>query len=54
MCLFGFMDLLIIVKWQTNYEVMVHAQPPSVISSMISMFLNFGYPEGAETPFISH
>jgi hypothetical protein len=42
--LFGFMDLLIFVKWLTNYEAMVGAKPPSVISSMINMCLNFGIP----------
>lgn len=40
--LFGFMDLLIIVKWLTNYNEMVDAKPPSVITSMITMCLGFG------------
>jgi V-type ATPase 116kDa subunit family len=40
--LFGFMDLMIVVKWLTNYSTMVGANPPSVITSMITMCLNFG------------
>lgn len=40
--LFGFMDLLIITKWLTNYDDMVGAKPPSIISTMIVMCLNFG------------
>ena len=52
--LFGFMDLLIFVKWLTNYETMVGAKPPSVITSMINMCLGFGYPpeNQIETDFI--
>lgn len=42
MCLFGFMDLLIIIKWLTDYSVMVGASPPSIISLMVAMFLDFG------------
>jgi V-type H+-transporting ATPase subunit a len=42
LALFGFMDLLIIVKWLTNFEVMTDGKPPSVITSMIAMCLNFG------------
>jgi len=34
-CLFGFMDLLIIVKWLTNWEDTVDASPPSIITMMI-------------------
>ena len=45
MVLFGFMDMLIIVKWQTDFDALVGSSPPSIISSMISMFLNFGKPE---------
>ena len=56
LALFGFMDLLIIVKWLTNYSEMTDAVPPSIISSMINMFLNFGeLPPGAkDTPFFSN
>jgi V-type H+-transporting ATPase subunit a len=42
--LFGFMDFLIIVKWLTDYSVMVGASPPSIITLMVAMFL-----EGGET-----
>ena len=30
--MFGFMDFLIFVKWVTNYDAMVGAQPPSIIT----------------------
>lgn len=40
--LFGFMDLMIIVKWLTNYNAMEGAKPPSIITSMITMCLGFG------------
>jgi V-type H+-transporting ATPase subunit a len=52
--LFGFMDLLIILKWLTNYSVMVGAVPPSVIALMIQMGLNFGEADAAknETPLL--
>ena len=42
MVLFGFMDLLIIVKWLTDFSGIAGARPPSVISMMIVMCLNFG------------
>lgn len=42
LALFGFMDLLIILKWLTNYELMVDGKPPSVITSMITMCLGLG------------
>lgn len=56
LAMFGFMDFLIFVKWGTNYAAMDGANPPSIISSMINMFLNFGeLPPGAtDTPFISN
>ena len=40
--MFGFMDLLIVLKWLTNYEAIPNSNPPSVITSMITMFLNGG------------
>ena len=40
--LFGFMDLMIIIKWNTNYNEIEGAKPPSVITQMIVMCLNFG------------
>ena len=56
LALFGFMDLLIFIKWLTNYEEIPNSNPPSIISSMINMCLNFGsLPEGAtDTPFIAN
>ena len=38
--LFGLMDLLIIVKWLTDFSQL---PPPSIIATMISMGLNFGH-----------
>ena len=54
--LFGFMDFLIIVKWLTNYDLMIGAKPPSVISSMIIMSLSFGNPPAGniDTPYIQN
>lgn len=49
--MFGFMDLLIIVKWLTNFDLMENAKPASVITSMITMFLGFGE-GGIETELI--
>ena len=36
------MDTLIIVKWLTNYETIPGSKPPSIITTMITMFLGFG------------
>jgi len=41
LALFGFMDLLIIVKWLTNYSGN-ESSAPSIISTMIVMALGFG------------
>lgn len=41
LCLFGWMDLLIIVKWMTNWEGREN-RAPGIVSVMINMFLNFG------------
>jgi V-type H+-transporting ATPase subunit a len=43
-CLFGFMDILIILKWLTpwNDKSAEILTPPSIISIMINMFLNQG------------
>lgn len=46
--LFGFMDLLIVVKWLTDFSVMDGARPPSVITSMITMCLGFGEQNNAK------
>lgn len=32
LCLFGFMDFLIIVKWLTDYTTVESARPPSIIT----------------------
>lgn len=39
------MDLLIIIKWLTNYEGREHGAP-SIINTMINMGLNGGKIEG--------
>lgn len=44
MALFGFMDWLIVVKWLTDWSK-VDAQPPSIITAMITMFIKFGEKE---------
>ena len=36
------MDLLIIIKWLTNYNEIPNSQPPSIITAMITMCLNMG------------
>lgn len=41
LALFGYMDLMIIVKWLTDYSGREH-EAASVISTMIAMFLNGG------------
>ena len=51
MCLFGFMDLLIIVKWLTNWENK-EGRAPSIISIMINMFLKSGEIEEGSDPLI--
>ena len=49
LCLFGFMDLLIVLKWLTDWTGNEGAAP-SIITQMINMFLNFGAVNG--TPLI--
>lgn len=39
--MFGYMDLLIILKWTTDFSG-IENQAPSIIQSMIGMFLNGG------------
>lgn len=39
LCLFGFMDLLIVVKWLTPFT---DTPAPSIIATMIAMGLSFG------------
>jgi V-type H+-transporting ATPase subunit a len=43
LALFGYMDYLIVIKWLTDWEGRT-ANSPSVISTMIDMFLNGGKP----------
>lgn len=45
------MDLLIIVKWLTNWEGKEN-RAPSVIATMINMALNGGKVEPGTDPFI--
>ena len=48
MCLFGFMDLMIILKWLTNWEKYEQDHignqmiAPGIIQTMITMFIGFG------------
>ena len=49
--LFGFMNLLIVVKWLTNWEGRTE-RAPGIISIMISMFLNQGAPNEDEDPLL--
>jgi len=52
------MDLLIIVKWMTDFSVIDGAKPASIISTMIVMCLNFGVPpedpNQKESPIINY
>jgi len=43
MCMFGYMDMLIVWKWLTDWEGRT-MYSPSIISTMIDMFLNGGNP----------
>jgi V-type H+-transporting ATPase subunit a len=49
--LFGYMDLLIIVKWCTDYTGVEHTAP-SVITTMIEMALNGGSTSPGFTPIL--
>lgn len=40
-CMFGYMDLLIIVKWTSDWN-QKEQYAPSIINKMIQLFLNFG------------
>lgn len=46
LCLFGFMDLLIILKWLTNWSGREH-EAPSVITQMINVALKGGEINGS-------
>jgi hypothetical protein len=43
--LFGYMDVLIVIKWLTNYHGHEH-DAPSIISTMINIPLNKGRIDG--------
>lgn len=43
MCLFGFMDLMVIKKWLTDYTGRTYAAP-AIINSMLNMAMNGGQP----------
>ena len=45
-CLFGYMDLLIVLKWLTDYTGRENVAP-SIIVQMINMFLNGGVIDGS-------
>ena len=59
MCLFGFMNILIIIKWTTDWEAetakyhkehpkLPNKRAPSIIATMIDMFINGGkHPPGS-------
>lgn len=47
LAIFGYMDLLIIVKWNTNY-VGITDQAPSIIVTIVNFFLNSGEIKGQE------
>jgi V-type H+-transporting ATPase subunit a len=41
-CLFGFMDLMIIKKWLTDWSDPDAGSPPSITTMMVDMGINFG------------
>ena len=43
--MFGYMDLLIVIKWLTNYTGKTD-QAPSIITTMVNMFLGGGAIKG--------
>ena len=45
LCLFGYMDLMILIKWDTDYTGQAH-DAPAIISTMVAMFLERGKVEG--------
>ena len=45
--LFGFMDLMIIIKWNTNYFGQ-EQYSPSIITTMVGLFLDGGKVQGLE------
>jgi V-type H+-transporting ATPase subunit a len=55
LCLFGFMDYLILMKWMTDYKG-IENQSPSIVNSIINVFLNMGAPnpESNELDVLTH
>lgn len=51
LALFGFMDLMIILKWLTDYEDTSVA--PSIITTMIDMCLGGGKPSTKDAPIFA-
>ena len=51
MLLFGYMDSLIFIKWLTDFTGREHAAP-SIIATMINMFLNGGKVDDTVDSFI--
>lgn len=50
MCLFGFMDLMVIKKWMTDYSADT-SKAPAIINAMLNMAMNGGQPSAPhETP----
>ena len=50
LCLFGFMDLMVIVKWTTDYSDDT-SKAPAIINAMLNMAMNGGQPSAPhETP----
>jgi hypothetical protein len=47
LALFGYMDLIIIKKWTTNYHGASN-KAPSIIQTMVGIFLNKGKVTGKE------
>lgn len=45
LCLVGYMDIMIIIKWCTNYYGYEH-NAPSIIQALVGMFLDNGRVEG--------
>ena len=52
-CMFGYMDLLIIVKWNTDWSGNT-ARAPSIVSMMVGLFLNYGALNPAEDALLPH
>jgi len=45
LCMFGYMDILILIKWHTDYTG-IESQSPSIITTMVNMFLGGPLPAG--------